>query len=181
VAANTPVPTAAAPVPTETATALPAAATLETPIVEQEALAEINAISTTVVVLTPDDRLSGTAPAGTTLALRIANGPTLTVTASADGSWAMVNPVFTGMLTVEVGLVTTTTVPGVTVSVSSGEGATPGLADGPTAEEKPDAMPLSGGESAPPIVWLVLGGVLLLVLGLVGADAAARRKSATAK
>jgi hypothetical protein len=134
-------------------------------------------LSTTVIILTPDDRLSGQAPAGAVVELRIANGLLLTVTADDDGAWMMVNPVFTGALTVEVGLAASTAVTDVvgvvTASISRGEG----LAAGLPAEGNPDAMPQSGGESAPPVLWLVMGGALFLVFGLGAADALARRKS----
>ncbi len=146
-----------------------------------DSLTRTDAISTTVIILTPDDRLSGKAPAGAVVELRIANGPLLTVTAAGDGAWMMVNPVFTGVLTVEVGLAAsvavTEVIGAVTASVSSGEGIAAGLPAGSPGDEHPATMPLSGGESAPPIVWLVAGGALLLVLGLGAVDGVARRKS----
>ena len=146
-----------------------------------DTLTTTDAISTTVVILTPDDRLSGKAPAGAVVELRIANGLLLTVTAAGDGAWMMVNPVFTGVLTVEVGLAAnaavTEVVGAVTASVSGAEGIAGGLPAGSPGEANPATMPLSGGESAPPILWLVAGGALLLVLGLGAADVVARRKS----
>jgi hypothetical protein len=193
---NTPVPATATPVSTATATALPTETTLIVPTETETAsvgmtvpvavapdaaagdkLTGTDTLSTTVIILTPDDRLSGQAPAGAVVELRIANGLLLTVTADDDGAWMMVNPVFTGALTVEVGLAASTAVTDVvgvvTASISRGEG----LAAGLPAEGNPDAMPQSGGESAPPVLWLVMGGALFLVFGLGAADALARRKS----